>query len=399
MSRTPMPFAIYALAAVNFAIGTQSFAFAGLLPELAADLGVTVGTAGLLVAGSAITFAVGAPFATAVVASRERKQVILSGLLALVIINALCAITPSFAVLLGLRILSGVATAFIGALATVAAAALVPPERRGRAFALVLGGLTVAFVMGVPLGSALGGVFGWRATFVLAAVVSALAFVLIWIVLPKITPTAGPVARIATVLRDKAILQVLLLTLFGFWATFTVVAFLGPIITDTTGATGAGVGVLQAFIGLGSIAGLAVGGTLADRKMGQTGTLIAFVLMALTLASYWLALSVPAGQVPEAALATLIFSGAAALFALVPINLTRLSYLAGPAAPIALALNGSVTSLGQGLGAAIGGLIHDSVGAAVIGPAGAAIALAGLLLGWREVKQSAPSAQAEVNRS
>jgi MFS transporter, DHA1 family, inner membrane transport protein len=130
-----MPFAIYALAAINFAIGTQSFVFAGLLPELAADLWVTVGIAGLLVAASAITFAVSAPFAAARVAQRERRQVILWGLLALAIINALCAIAPSFSVIVVLRILSGVATAYIGALATVAAAALVPAEKRGRAFA------------------------------------------------------------------------------------------------------------------------------------------------------------------------------------------------------------------------------------------------------------------------
>ena len=391
MSRAKMPFAIYALAAINFAIGTQSFAFAGLLPELSADLGVSVGTAGLLVAASAITFAVGAPFATALVANRERKQVILSGLLALVVINALCAVTPSFSVLMGLRILSGVATAFIGALATVAAAALVPPERRGRAFALVLGGLTVAFVMGVPLGSALGGTFGWRATFVMAAVVSGFATVLIWVALPRIAATSAGPARISTVLGNRAILHVLMLTLLGFWATFTIVAFLGPIITDTTGATGAGVGALQAFIGLGSIAGLAIGGTLADRKAGRIGTLLAFVVMAVTLASYWFALSAPAGEVPKPALAALIFGGASALFALVPINLTRLSQLAGPAAPIALALNGSVISLGQGLGAASGGFIHDNVSAAGIGPAGALVALAGLTLGWWLPKRSAQS--------
>ena len=375
-----MPFAIYALAAINFAIGTQSFVFAGLLPELAADLGVTVGVAGLLVAASAVTFAVSAPFAAARVAQRERKQVILWGLLALAVINALCAIAPSFSVLVVLRILSGLATAFIGALATVAAAALVPPEKRGRAVAVVLGGLTVAFVMGVPLGSVVGGAFGWRATFVVAAAISALAFGLIWGALPRILPSAGPTAKIGTVLRDMAILQVLLLTLVGFWATFTVVALLGPIISETTGATGAGVGALQAFIGLGSIAGLAAGGTLADRGAARGGTLMAFGVMAVSLACYWFALSAPAASVPRGAMAVLVFAGAAALFALVPINLTRLSLLAGPAAPIVLALNGSVISLGQGFGAVTGGLLHDTFSSAAIGPGGAIIAVAGLLL-------------------
>lgn len=173
-----MPFALFALAMINFAVGTQGFAFAGVLAELAAELGITIGEAGIVVAVSSITFAVGAPFAARMVAAIERRRVIVAGLAALAIINAVCAFASSFAELTALRTLAVVATAFVGALATVAAASLVPPEKRGRAFAIVMGGLTVAFVLGVPLGSVVGGAFGWRATFVMSAAVCAMSVAL-----------------------------------------------------------------------------------------------------------------------------------------------------------------------------------------------------------------------------
>lgn len=380
-----MPIAIFALAAVNFAVGTQGFVFAGLLPDLAADLGVSIGQAGLLVAASTITFAIGAPFAARLVSGIERRSVIVAALLVLSAANAMCALAPSFETLALLRILGGVATAFIGALATVAAAALVPAAKRGRAFAFVMGGLTVAFVLGVPLGSAIGGVYGWRATFVFAALVSLSSLVLITLTVPVIKPAGGRHPRLVEVLSNVEIVHVLGLTLLAFTATFTVVAFLGPIITATTGATGAGVGVFQAFIGLGSIAGLAAGGVLADRHASKLATSAAFAVMAVSLCVYWVVISAPQHSVPAVAMAALIFVGAAALFLLIPINLARLATTAGAAAPIALALNGSLVSLGQGVGAIWGGFLTDHVGAAAMGFGGATIAAIGLVLSFRSI--------------
>lgn len=189
--RFNMPFAVVALAAVNFAIGTQGFAFAGLLSELANDLEISLGTAGLLVTASAVTFAIGAPIAAMLVAGVERKTIIVAGLVVLGAANLLCAVASSFPMLMGLRILAGLSTAFIGSFATVAVASLVSPENRGRAFALVLGGLTVAFVLGVPLGSVFGGLYGWRATFIFSTAVALLSALLILGFVPKIYPMPG----------------------------------------------------------------------------------------------------------------------------------------------------------------------------------------------------------------
>lgn len=375
-----MPFAIFALAAINFAVGTQGFVFAGLLPEMAADLGVSIGAAGSLIAASSIVFALGAPIAASWTARHERRKVIVAGLAALAIVNAASALATSFETLFALRLASGMATAFVGALAIVSAAALVPPQQRGRAFAVVMGGLTLAFVLGVPLGSAIGGSYGWRATFAFAAVVASAATVLILAAVPRIKPTRGPRPAMRQLADNARVLHVLILTLVAFTATFTVVAFIGPIVTQTTGARGAGVGALQAFIGLGSIFGLAAGGLLADKGRARSATIAAFAIMSLSLFMYWWPLSGPPGSVSMLAMGALIFVGATALFATIPVALDRLSRWAGPAAAVALALNGSLVSLGQGAGALIGGAVTETLGAAAMGPAGAVIALLGLAI-------------------
>ena len=250
-----MPFAIYALAAVNIAIGTQRFVFAGLLSELAGDLTVSVGAAGLLVPASSITFAVAAPFAAALVSGRERRAVMVGGLVMLALCNAMSAWAPSFSWLFALRVLGGIVTAFVGSLATIAVTSLVPPERRGRAFAIVVGGLTVALVLGVPIGSVVGGYFGWRATFSYSAMVCALSALIILLGVPRIDPVPGLRTAFAPLFRNSAILRVFGLTVLGFAAAFTIVSYLGPIINSLTGVTGAGVGALQIFIGAGSLLG------------------------------------------------------------------------------------------------------------------------------------------------
>lgn len=365
---------------INFAIGTQGFAFAGVLPEMAADLNVSVAQAGLLIAATSITYAIGAPVAAGLVANSERRRVIAIGLAALTLINLGCALAPSHTALVGLRVLAGIATAFAGSITTVAAASLVPPEKRGKAFAIVTGGLTIAFVVGVPMGSVIGGVFDWRATFMFSAFVSAASLAMILAMVPRIDPMPGPRFRLTDVTGNRPVLFVLALTLLGFVALFTVVAFVGPVVTRMTGATGAGVGAIQVFVGIGSIAGLALGGWLADRGDFRVGTSFVFITIILTLCSYYISLGVTPGTVPPALVALQTFTGATALFALVPLNLTEITRCAAAAIPIALAINSSLIALGQGIGAVWGGWLTDNFEMAMMGPGGAAVALIGLVM-------------------
>lgn len=375
-----MPIAILALAAVNFAIGTQGFVFAGLLNELAQDLGVTSGRAGVLVGVASVVFAVMAPIAILVTARIERKFVILWALTALLLLNMASWAAPDFGSLLLIRVLIGVATAFGGALVSAAVGPLVAPERRGKAFALVVGGMTVAFTIGIPIGSVVGGMFGWRATFLFGALIVALAIVLVATLLPRVEAVPAPRVSPAAVFANREVTVLIALGFFGFTAMFSVVAFIGPLINHTTGFTGAAVGFFQIFIGIGSIAGLAVGGLVADRGNIRTGLAGVFAAIVASLLGYGILLAQPSGTVPGALVALSILVGAAALFSLMPMALARLSVAAGAMAPMALSVNASMNSLGQGAGAFWGGFVKDALGFAMTGPAGAVIGVLGIAL-------------------
>jgi DHA1 family inner membrane transport protein len=147
MTRAALPFGVWSLAATNFAIGTQNFAFTGTLSGMAADLGVTQAAAGSLVAVSSVTFALVAPLAAGMVMRLERRGLLVATMGALAALNLACMFATDFATLLGLRFVAGIAMGLTGSVASVAAAALVPAEDRGRAFAAVLGGLTAAFIL------------------------------------------------------------------------------------------------------------------------------------------------------------------------------------------------------------------------------------------------------------
>ena len=375
-----MPFAIYVLAAVNIAVGTQSFVFSGLLSELAADLNVTVGTAGLLVSASTIVYAVLSPFTVALVANRERRSVLVSSLTILGLCNAIAAFAPSFRFLLAARLAGGLAMAFVGTLASASVPLLVEPQVRGRAFAIVIGGMTVALVLGVPVGSVVGGAFGWRATFAYAAFVCLVCIVLLAWGMPRVRPEAAVGPVVAALFRNHSIMRTLALTTIGFTSAFVIIPFLGPILQKLTGLQGAGIGGLQAFVGLGSFAGLAIGGIAADRRLHRAGLALSFLLMAVTALLYAYELDAPRQATSYLAAAFLVFLLSVSLFPVIPINLSQLSQLAGPATPVALAVNGSLMSMGQGLGAIIGGRIGDTSGLVWLSIAAAALSVLALMV-------------------
>ncbi|MBY0332486.1 MAG: MFS transporter [Acetobacteraceae bacterium] len=366
------------LAAASFATGTQTYVFAGLLGEMASELGVGIGAAGQLATAYAVTFALAAPLLGGLLAARERRGVLLAALLAVAGLNLAAALAMGFAALLGLRIAVGVAAAAVTPIASAAAIALVPPAQRGRALAMVSSGMVVAFILGIPLGSAIGGLFGWRATFLFAAVLALGAALLVRLALPVVQPGPRSPGALADALGSPSVRACLLITLLGFTATFTVVAYIGPVVTALTGATGAGVGAFQACIGVGALIGVPLGGVLADRGLGRPALAGAFAAMVATLAAYTLLLGGVAAGVAPALLGLVILVGAAALFLVMPIIQARLVEAVPAAAPLLLGLNGSMVFLGQGAGALIGGLVTDHAGTPAIGLVGAAIAVIGL---------------------
>ncbi len=364
---------IFVLTLVTFAFGSGAFIFAGMLENLAADLHVTTSVAGQLQTVFVLTSAVLGPLAAWAFGRVDRKYMVMGGLGLGLILHIACSMTPNFTSLLGLRALAGLAGAMSGPAASVAAASLAPPERRGSAIAMVSSGMTLAFVVGIPMGSLVGAAFGWRSTFLVAACLSAIALTAVTFFLPKVP---APPKRDGGSLNLPLVWPFYLTTFLTFAANMTLNLYIQPIVRVGAGVTGAGVGAFQAMIGVGSIAGLALGARAADRNAGKSWILQGFAIQATAMSVHFAAThhALPPGW-PSAALVALgIFLAATALFSITPVVQSRLIQATG-GAPVALALNGSVVSLGQALGSAVGGLALHLSGVPAIPAAALAMSL------------------------
>ena len=376
---------IWLLTAAQFAAATGAYSFTGLLEPLAADLGVSIATAGQLAAAYALTYALLGPIIAALTARWERRFVLTLGLGLVAACNVMTAFVPDFTTALGLRVATGIAATLV--LPSVAAALLVPAEQRGRALALVLSGLTFAFALGIPLGTALGGWLGWRACFVFSGLLAGLAALGVRFGLPRLPSTdRGGAASLGLALKPE-ILSVLGTSLLAFAGLFCIAAYLGPIVTAASGIAGSGIGAIQVFIGVGSLAGIAFGGRLAGQNKGARIPVLLFALLAVALLGYTVLLILEAALWHAGVLAVLVFGSSFALFALAPLVQARLIGLAPQDRAVALALNGAVTFAGQGAGAAYGGAVIAFVGLAWAGLAGAMLAAGGAILAVRAFKR------------
>ena len=376
---------IFFLAAGSFATGTEAYVYAGHLGSLAADMGQEVSTAGQLATAFALTFAVTAPVIAGVAGRFGRRPVMVTGLALIGLLNLLAAAAPGFGILIAIRIGCGLAAGLVGPIATLAAAELAPPHQRGKAMAVVVSGITLAFVLGIPAGSVVGDLAGWQGTFVYAGIVALGAAVLIRVGVPQLPGGARLRLGAFRAAAQPAVAVPLVLTMMGFAATFTAVAYVGPLVSAIADLSGSGVGAMQGLIGVGSIVGIVLGGRMADRP-GTAGWLAgSFFVSVFALSSYSLLLGtgLPRG-VTLAALSLAMVAGAAALFSRTPVIQTRLVAVApSETRAVVLALNGSMVFFGQGLGAAIGGLAIDTGGLQVLGFTAAFVALAAVPLTLR----------------
>lgn len=371
---------IAVIALATFAFGTQTYVFSGLLAELAADMGVTVAKAGQLSSVFAVVYALSAPLLAGVIAPLERKRILTGALAALFFINLMAAYMPTFEGLLTTRVLAGLASALITPVAFASAVALTPERLRGRALALVMAGMTLAFVAGIPLGSVIGDLFGWRATFVFSGALAGAAALGIGLTLPRVPSgeRSGP-ATLLVAFRPE-VLSTLLCSLLAFSATFAVVAYIGPVVNAVTGLTGDGVGAMQLCVGAGGVVGVFLGGYLADRRGSSRILAAAFGLIAINLASFSVMTSLDRSGSWRSmlAMATALLISAAAMFSIGPVLQNRLLHAAPAYGTVVLALNAAFIFFGQGLGAALGGLGIRYFGLEWVGLLGALVALGGL---------------------
>ncbi|MEU6803758.1 Cmx/CmrA family chloramphenicol efflux MFS transporter [Streptomyces neyagawaensis] len=269
-----MPLPLYLLAVAVFAMGTSEFMLAGLLPDISSDLGVPVGTAGTLTSAFAIGMVVGAPLVAALARDRPPRSGLLGFVLAFAAAHVVGALTTSFAVLFATRVVAAVANAGFLAVALTAAAALVPPDRKGRALAVLLSGTTVATVAGVPGGSVLGTSLGWRATFWAVAALCLPAALGILKGIPaghgndEATARPSLTVELAQLARPRLLLVMLMGALVNA-ATFGGLTFLAPVVTGTAGLGEWWVSVALMLFGAGGFVGVSVAGRLSDRRPVQ----------------------------------------------------------------------------------------------------------------------------------
>lgn len=367
-------FAITALSVSAFAIGTTEFVIMGLLPQVAADLNVSIPAAGLLVTAYALGVAVGAPIVSALTGRVPRKTLLL-GLMGLFVIgNLLCAIASSYGMLMAARIVASFTHGSFFGVGSVVAAGLVSSDRRAKAVALMFTGLTIATIIGVPVGKMIGDLFGWRATFWAVSALGIISMLAIALLVPRIRSesTGSLRAEIAVVLRP-AVLLALGTTVFGFGGIFAAFTYIAPLLLDVTRTSETMVTVALLLFGIGVTIGNLWGGKIADRSL-MPG--VAAVLVALSIAM------VLQGLVANWLIPTLVmtFVLGVAGFATVPGLQTRVLDKAGDAPALAATLNIGAFNLGNALGAWLGGVVIDAgFGLAATNYAGAALALVGLL--------------------
>jgi len=265
-----MPIALFALSLAAFSIGTTEFLIAGILPDLSADFGVSIPTAGLLVTGYAVAVAIGGPILAILTARLPRKPMLVALLAFFTLGQALCAVAPSYPLLMAARILVAAAHGLMFGIGSIAAANLVAPERRGTALSIFLGGVTVAMVVGMPGGTAIGNAIGWRAAFWGAAFLAAISTLLVaWLVPPaqsRHEEGTSVRAEIAALNHQQVYLTYLLIALIMVGA-LAFETYLVPLLVQITGVAQEWTPLYLVLLGAGAVVGIYAGGRAADWKL------------------------------------------------------------------------------------------------------------------------------------
>lgn len=345
-----MHWPLFALAVAAFGIGTTEFVIMGLLPDVARDLGVSAPAAGMLVSGYALGVAAGAPVLAIVTAKWQRKRALV-GLMCLFILgNVLCALAPNYNFLMVARVVTAFCHAAFFGIGAVVAAELVPREKRAQAVALMFTGLTVANILGVPFGTALGHAAGWRSTFGAITIIGLAAVIMLWVCLPKkIAMQGGSIFKEFRAIIHPQVQLALLTSTLASVSMFSVLTYIAYILLDITGFTTQQESWVLLLFGAGITVGGLIGGRLADWRLMPV-LFSMFVCIALILVQFsWSSHH----QIPT--LITMFVWGAFS-FAVVPAAQIRVLDKAKDAPNLASTLNQGAFNVGNATGAWLGGL-------------------------------------------
>ena len=375
-----MPIALLALTISAFALGTTEFVIVGLLPTMAADLGVSLTSAGLLVSLYALGVAIGAPVLTALTGKLPRKTLLLALMALFTVGNLVAWQAPSYEALVVARILTGLAHGVFFSIGSTIATGLVPREKAASAIAIMFTGLTVALVTGVPLGTFIGQNYGWRATFLAVSGLGLIAFIGSALFVPRtITHTASASLKVqASVLLQPRLLLVYAMTAVGYGGSFIAFTFLAPLLQQVSGFEAGAVALVMLVYGVSVTVGNIWGGKLADQRGAVPALKIIFALLALVL----LVLTFTAPH-KWLMLATVLAWGAVA-FGNVPglqVYVVKQAERFSPrAVDVASGLNIAAFNVGIAFGAWAGGLIVERLGLVHTGWIGGLVVLGALAL-------------------
>jgi MFS transporter, DHA1 family, inner membrane transport protein len=382
-----MPRLLVLFSLVNLVIGTGVFVIGGILAPIAEALNISVPAAGQAMTAYAVSTALLSPMLLLATGRWPRRHVLLLGLTLFTLGNAVCALAPNLPVLLAGRVLMGLGAIFPPVAAGIVVA-LVQPARRGQALSLVFLGISLSYVIGVPLGAWLGFTYDWHTPLWAITVASALALAVVALWVPReINAPGASFQGLGALLRRPAVLSVLGLTLIYFSAIFVVFSYIGPVLQALSPMSGTRLSVTLMLFGFSGVVGTLIGGRANDR-FGTRRTL--FVQLSL-LAATMLVMPFTAGHW-DVMVAVLLAWGTAGFGMMAP-QQTRLAALAPTQAPLLLSLNSSMLYVGTAVGASLGGVLVPQLGFERLSWVGVLFALLGLvLLAAPSSRASAPAA-------
>lgn len=390
-----MPLALWALTLSAFAIGTTEFVIVGLVPTIAADLGVSLPSAGLLVSLYAVGVAIGAPILTALTGRWNRKIVLMSLMGLFVMGNLLAWQAPSYETLIIARILTGLAHGVFFSIGSMIATGLVSKEKEASAIAIMFTGLTVALVTGVPLGTWIGQHFGWCATFLVVSILGLIALIGSAILVPRNLKKSIPATfkeQLQVIVKPQLLL-VYLMTILGYGGTFTAFTYLALILEQQTKFAPSAIGLIMLVYGVSVAIGNIWGGKLADKRGPISALSIIFSALSVILLLFTFTM-----QSKIAAVLTILVWGAFA-FGNVPglqIYVVKQAEKYTPnAVDVASGLNIAAFNIGIALGSIIGGSVVENMSLQDTAWIGAVISLIALAVtrysGLRDKRALQPS--------
>jgi len=385
---TPPRLLIPILSASNFLIGMGAFVIVGVLEPLGADFGISAASAGTLMTVYAVAYAVLSPLLVSLTGSVGRRRVMAFGLGLFLAAAALSALAPNMLVLNIARVMAAAGAGLFTPIAAAVAAALYPVDMRARVLAAVFFGLTLAQVVGVPAGSWIAYTFGWRWAFWVVVALALPCIALIWTFVPRgLSFQPVSLRDLGGVLRNGRMMLAVLFTGTFLGAIYVLYTYVAPLLSQTMGYGRDGVTLVLAIFGVGAVVGNIAGGVMADR-IGWARTLTILCVSQMIIMPVFSLL-----PLPDLALMALALAWASAGWSFMAGQQMRLIGLAGPQAPVVLALNAAAIYVGAAIGSAIGAWVIAQFGIVYVGLAagiGSTLALLHLLLSIRR----SPAAQA-----